>query len=310
MVTTQFAELLQRLVAGERPTAVQLTLLSDLAPAERAALEGVWQSIPVGTRASLLERTTELAEDNVELDFAALALVGLRDPAPEVRRLAAEALWESNDRRVARALADVLAHDQDSGVKAAAATTLGGFVRLYALGQLDPATGAHVVEVLRAAAEAPGEPVNVRARALASLGAWPAGWVGTLIRDAAFADDRELRLAALAAMAGSEDEAWLEEVLPHLESDDPEFRYWAAYACGRIGVEDAVPEVAALLDDPDVEVARAAVGALAEIGGDLVVERLQEFLPRAPEPLRPIVEDALETVRAETSFRIRGVPLG
>jgi len=307
VTSAEFATLLGRLAAGERPTAVQLTLLSDLGPADRDRLAEVWTSIPAESRVSLLERTIELAEDNVELDFAALALVAIADPDVRVRRLAAEALWESRDRRVARALVEAFEREPDPSVRAAIATTLGTFVQLHVFEEIDDETGELVVASLRAAAESVTEPADVRGRALASLGAWPEPWVDALIWDAASADDRELRLAALAAMANSEDERWLEEVVPHLASDDPEFRYWAAYACGRIGSESAIPDLAALLDDPDVEVARAAVGALGDIGGSAAIEQLSEFLPRAPEALRPIVEEALEAARAEGSSFFTGL---
>ncbi len=307
MTSSEFTALLGRLAAGERPTAVQLTLLSDLGPAAREQLAAVWNSIPADSRSSLMERTIELAEDNAELDFSSLALVAMGDPDPRVRRLAAEALWESRDRRVARALLEAFAREPEPSVRAAIATTLGTFVQLHTFQLLDRETGDLVVAGLRAVAESASEPTDVRARAIASLGAWPEPWVDSLIWDAASADDRELRLAALAAMANSEDERWLDEVLPHLASDDPEFRYWAAYACGRIGSEAAVAELTPLLDDPDFEVARAAAGALGDIGGSEAAEQLAAFLDRAPEALRPIVEEALELARSNGDSFLAGL---
>lgn len=307
MGSKEFAELLLRLGAGERPTSVQLTLLSDLGGAEQAEVARVWGSIPVHSRVSLLQRITELAEDNVELEFSAVAIIALRDEDPRVRKLAAEALWECHDRRAAHALLDTLADERDPSVRAAIATTLGTFVQLHALEQLHRETGERVVAALRAIAESPSETVDVRGRAIASLGALPVPWVDSLIRDASLADDRELQLAAIAAMANSEDEKWLEDVLSYLESDDPEFRYWGAYACGRIGSEEALPSVAPLLDDPDLEVARAAVGALADIGGAEAARELSDFLPRAPEALKPIVEEALELALADEQSFLAGL---
>jgi HEAT repeat protein len=293
-VSDSLTALLEGLSAGERPRAVELALLSGL---DRPAVERVreaWPAFPEATRDDLLQRATELAEDNVDLDFAAVARVALDDPSPAVRRRAIATLWEARDRATAGALVRLLSGDTDESVRAAAASALGPFVLLRELGQCDAESGDAAVEALRARAGDPAESVDVRARAVESLGPRTLEWVDTLIADAYYDDDPRLRLAGVRAMGASAQERWLEYLEEQAQSDDPEVRYEAAAAVGAIGSEDGVAIVADLLEDEDAEVVAAALGALGEIGGDEAIEHLEGFLEDGHDDLRELARAALE----------------
>jgi len=298
MVPRALLDVLDRLERGERPRASDVAALSELRGEELAVVRERWPRIPRDVRASVLEWATELAEDNVELDFRELALIAARDESAPVRRLAAEALWEANDRFVTRSLLRLLREDEDATVRAAAATSLMQYVLLAEFEQADPALGAEVIAALGQAVRSATEPPAVRARALESLGPCSQPWVDQLIRDAYFDADRELRIAALVAMGNSADEKWLEYLVSELSSEDPELRFHAAIACGRIGSAEAVPDLVPLLDDEDLEVVRGTIDALAEIGGEEALEHLRAFRERVPEPLAELLEEAIESAAA------------
>lgn len=286
--------LIAQLVLGEHIAAASFTALSDLSREDAAELLAVWPRIPLEIRLSVLVRAAELAEDNVDLDFTQLSLVGLNDESAEVRQQAAESLYESPQRAVARRLLQVLREDADPDVRAAAALSLRQFVLMREFEKFDPALGDDVVAGLREAYEEPGAPPELRAAALESFGGRSLPWVADAIGESYNDDDRALRLAAVRAMGDSADDRWLEYLFEQLHSDDPEFRYAAVLSCGLIASEDAVEPLAPLLEDEDSEVVLAAISALGEVGGDDALAVLRDYAEQAPHELAPIVADAIQ----------------
>ena len=289
-----FLSVIESLAHGEQPAFSQLTALSDLSRAEAAEFAARWPAVRLKDRLSLVARLAELADDNVDLDFAPVMKVVLDDVEPAARTLAASSLWEATDRGSARKLLSLLMNDSDDGVRAAAAGSLRQFVLLREFDSFEPDLGDEVVDTLRQVAEDRGSDCAVRAAALEALGPRSLPWVDPLIMECYYDDDRELKIAALRAMGGSAQDHWLEYLVGELQSDDPEFRYEAATACGLIASEDAVEPVAERLDDDDAEVAIAAVMALGEIGGPIAAEHLRSFRARAPEALEEVIAEALE----------------
>lgn len=297
------AEILQTVGAGTQMADDDIRALSDLDRAGAELLRRGWPDLPQPSRVALLARLHRLAQDHLELDFAQVARIGLDDSAPEVRRLAIAALWEDTGRPTAERLAELLTHDADEAVRAAAAAALRPFVLLREFEEFDQTLGDALVDALRRAAVDAGEAIDVRASAVEALGARSLPWVDTVITDAYYDDDPRLRLAAVHAMGESAREQWIEYLEDQLVSDDPQFRFEAAAACGIIGSEEAAEALAPLLDDEDADVARAVVQALGEIGGEDAIRYLQVFARRAPTPLDALVTAALETARFVTSER-------
>ncbi|MGE0569506.1 MAG: HEAT repeat domain-containing protein [Dehalococcoidia bacterium] len=295
--TSDLEALLARLAAGERPGSVQLTLLSDLGRPEVAFLRERWPALPVEARRSALERSLELAEDNVDLDFAGLVRVAVADDDSEVRRMAVLAGWENRSPALAEQYSELLRSDPAEAVRAAAAETLAGFVLDREVGRFDAAAGDALVERLKEAWEDPEESVDVRARALESLGPRSLPWVDTAISDAYYGDDPRMRLAAVRAMGASANERWLEFLEETATSEDPELRFQTANAIGLIGSEAGIEQVKDLLADEDIEVVIAAVGALGAIGGDEAIEVLQRLDEGEEGPIADAIEEAIEDAR-------------
>jgi HEAT repeat protein len=290
--------ILDALAAGEQPSAVDLASFSGIEGEDLAALRARWPAIDAALREQVLARAAELAEDSVDLDFSALARVGLDDPEPSVRRTAVEALWESEDRSIGLRLAQLLRADPDESVRGAAASGLEPFVLSAEFGRLNAADADTIVTGLREAASDSRESVGVRARAVESLGPRSLPWVDTLITDAYYDGDRRTRMAAVRAMGASAHERWLEYLEDQARSDDPEMRYEAANSIGEIASEDGVPILEELLSDEDAEVARAAISALAEIGGEQALDLLSAVAADEENPLREFALDAIATAES------------
>ena len=295
--SSELARLLDTLERGEAIPDAALPALSDLGREGALLVREYWARIPLTVRHRVLAQAAAMALSDIVLDFRSLAIAALDDPEPAVRRLAIGALWESEDRQAATGLVRALRADADESVRSAAATGLRRFVLLHELGTLDSRLGDDIVAGLRAAAESSAEPVGVRARAVEALGCRSLPWVESLRRDCYYADEAELRRAAVVAMGESADEQWLDYLYEQVQSDDPAFRTAAIAACAVIGSEASVDEVAAFLDDEDQAVAVEAIRALGEIGGDTAAQYLATFEEQVPDDLRGRVRDALEAAR-------------
>lgn len=304
-VSPALAGLLESLVAGIEATPEQIPALSDLERAAALEVSRVWPDIDPEIRASLLSQAIELSIDDVTVDFTALGQVGLADPDPEVRRLAVEALWESEDSLVGERILGMLRTEPDMNVRIALAASLRPFVLLREFDQIDPRHGEVMIAELTAIARSQTEPPELRAVAIESLGARSLPDIARLIEAAYDDDDSRIQIAAIRAMGTSADERWVEYLTERMRSADPDFREEAAIAAGSISSEDAVEGLVELLDDEVPEVVLAAIGALGDIGGEEALRLLEEMSRDAPEEFAEAIAASLEVIR-ELSFTSGG----
>jgi HEAT repeat protein len=249
-------------------------------------------------RRQVVDRLADLAEDNVELNFDEVFLSGLEDSDADLRLICVHALWEHEGRGFIAVLVELMRSDADTRVKAEAALSLGRYVIKAEFDELRPVDASVIGEALRDVIANTAEAVEVRARALESLGARSLPWVTPIIQAAYDGPDRRLRLSAVHAMGRSCDTYWLSTLIEELSSDDAEMRFEAAGACGSLAEEESVPRLLPLLDDEDFEVQEAAVKALGEIGGREAKEALEECLQRSD----PRIQEACVAALAELAF--------
>jgi HEAT repeat protein len=281
---------------SSRVAAQRLVGLSALSAPQTALLQDEWPAFADARRKTLVHDLVELAEDNVELNFDSVFMIALTDPAADVRREAIQGLWEHDSPDLIAPLVALLEHDADPGVRADAALALGRFVIQAELDTLSTGDAGRVQQALRRTFHDPTEPVEVRARALESIGARSEEWVSALIDEAFDSNDRRLRISAVHAMGRSADAAWLSSVLAQLESDDAEMRFEAATAAGSIAEQEATPYLLPLLNDEDSEVRMATIMALSEIGGEEAKDALRELLSTSSAGSAQAIRDALAEI--------------
>ncbi len=305
-----FEAYVQELADPARPLAVaKLVRLSMLGPEERSLFMDAWLQMELKRRQRLIRELTDLAEDNVELNFDTVYFMAFADRDPEIRRNAIKGLWEYEGRDLIDSLLGLLESDPDAGVRSEAALALGRFVLQAEFETLRPADADRVDRALLRAVNDPGEVLEVRRRALEALGARSQPWARDLIQQAFDGSNHLLRLSAVHAMGRSCDASWLPALFDQLESEEPELRYEAAGACGSIADEAATPYLLPLLDDDDSEVQEAAIGALGQIGGAQAKEALRGLLARGGERVREAVLAALEEAdfaEDPLAFKVRG----
>jgi hypothetical protein len=146
------------------------------------------------------------------------------------------------------------------------------------------------------------EPVEVRRRALESVGPFLTDEVRDWINWGYKSGDPFLRQSALNAMGRSCDESWLPLVLIEMDGDDPAIRFEAATAAGELGGVEALPRLSELVDDTDSEVAMAAMRAIGAIGGPQAKKILGALSTDGEaDQLKEAASDALETIEGEDS---------
>ena len=273
-----------------------LVQLSGLSRAGVAEVITAFAGSPVERRRELIDRMTELAEDNIELDFTAVFRASLRDGDAEVRAKAAHALWDSEDRTIVRPLIDLLLKDRSSDVREAAATALARFAELAGEGKLVRRDAQRISDALLSVVERTDEGIEIRRRSIEALASFDSERVRSIIEDAYSHPDARLRQSAIFAMGRSSDARWLPTVIKEMRNPDAAVRYEAAIACGYLGEDDTLPYLISLLNDEDTQVQLAAVRSLGVIGGDLARRALSQAMKRGDDAIEEAAEEALASI--------------
>ncbi|MBC8077833.1 MAG: HEAT repeat domain-containing protein, partial [Chloroflexales bacterium] len=148
----------------------KLKALSNIVPGDRAALLKAWLKIEPTRRREISAALMTLSEDDVEFNFHELLLMALDDPDDDVRVSALGGLWELNSTTLLARMAAMLRNDPSGEVRAAAALGLGRFMYFATLDELSDSAAQTARDALYAAAVDEGAPLEVRRRAVESLG--------------------------------------------------------------------------------------------------------------------------------------------
>ena len=270
-----------------------LRALSDLGGQPLADFRAGWPKLPPEKRLATLQALGELAEDLFELNINAVSRVALHDPDAQVRAAAIRNLWEDQGDDLIAPFLQFLTNDSSEAVRAAAATALGSYVYLGEIEEL-PEDQTQAIEKALLAAYYGHDTLEVRRRALESLGFLPRPEAIAAIDQAYENGDDLLRASALFAMGRSLDpERWGEYIIAELTHSNTQVRFEAVRATGELQLEDAAVTLGQLLHDPDAAVQEMTVWALGEIGGDEARRFLQDRLETADDELIELIEDAL-----------------
>ncbi len=270
-----------------------LVELSGLDTQQVALFEQTWSTIETEQRGQIASHLIRLAGKNVELNFNSIFKSLLRDPSAEIRRQAIEGLWEYEGPSLVPVLISLLEEDDSVNVQARAAEALGRFAMLAACGKLGEDDAARIGQALLSTINEESRPVDVRCFALEAAAPLPLPGVSRAIKDNYHSSDDRLALSSIRAMGTNCDPSWLPILLNELENRDAERRRAAAAALGELEEELAVPQLAELLYDPDIDVQMASIEALGEIGGAEAKEYLELCLQDTDETISDAAEQAL-----------------
>lgn len=270
--------------------------LSDLDREDLEIFLETWPRLPLWRRQALMEDLEELGLADNLLSFKHIAKNVIADEDPQVRRLAAQILWEYEDRNLVPLFLQLLIDDPEDEVRAAAATGLGQFVYLGEIDQLREEQQHEIEDRLLEAIH--GErSVLVLRRALESVSFSSREEVPELIGRAFSDPDQEMKASALIAMGRSMDTRWEKEILSMLNDKLPLLREEAARAVGEIEINEAVPTLIELTRDSEENVRSAAIWSLSEIGGESARHTLERLFQEAEDDQEAdFLESALDNI--------------
>ena len=261
-----------------------LTLFSDIGPLELKTLLDVWPRVDLKRKLSLLEGLAALVEKDTLVNFDDFARALLNDPEAVVRVQILRLLGECEDTRLTPTYLNMLKHDANADVRAQTASTLGYFV---ALGELDEIEDGAYSQVQAALLESARDDVatRVRRQALESLGYASKPEVVALIESAIKHKDSEWQGSALIAMGRSADERWEDELLRALIDENDTIRGAAVQAAGTLPLKSARTVLLRILaeGEEDDEIIAAAIWSLSQIGGEDVRTFLETLLDQTEE---------------------------
>ena len=272
---------------------IDLAALSNLSRAQLAQFQAVWQDIPAERRQELAAALLELSEERFDLTFNDIFKWLLQDQDPRVRSLAVEGLWEDDDVRQITPLISLLRSDASAEVRAAAALSLGRFVLLGELEEIDRQAATRVEDALRQAYHHDEYDLTVQRRLLESLAYSGQEDVEETILEAYQSGDPAMQISAVFAMGRNASKRWRPIVLAELSSSDDAIRFEAVRASGELDLKAAVPALIALLGESDIDLRDSAIWALGQIGGQQARRALRACSKSDDEELR---EAALESL--------------
>lgn len=271
--------------------------LANLDEARIGYVKPVWGDVPSDRRVEIVRQMIDLSEVNVDLDYRLMGYLGLDDDDPAVREAAIELLWEDQSLALMNKLMEMAQWDEAVPVRAAAAGALGRFILSGELGDLPETETIEAQEVVASLYNDNQEDVEVRRRALEAIANCGHEMVEDAINEAYHSADERMRASAVYAMGCTCDERWNDIVIREIGSPDPAMRYEAARASGQLELREAIPHLARLVHETDVEIKQAAIWSLGEIGGRQAVRVLSSLAEEAEQAkdddLLELIEEAI-----------------
>jgi HEAT repeat protein len=298
-----FEQALQALQQGSEPEddAVLVYGLSDLTDEQIESLMPVWRGLDADYRHLILQMLTDEIQSNYELSYDQLALQGLADSDERIRRTSIELLITSEDPNHIRLLLHHAAQDGAILVRMDALRGIAAFCRDGAYESLSQ-TQVRQIQALAQARVGAEVESEERGAALELLAAIDAASV-QLIRDAYHSGDSGMKASALVAMGYTADaDEWREIVLHELEEGNPYAVREAIRASGALELTEAVPVLARLLNDEEIDARETIVWSLGEIGGKESMRILNALAEAAEEDEDDDLLDKIEDALANASL--------
>jgi len=290
-----FADILDLLFTSESVPIQHLYRLSDMADEHSDEFIRYWLEASDIRRQEIAQHLADLSEDNFVVDFTPIFSSMLMDSHAPVRVAALDGLWDCEDENLVDPIISIMMDDPFVEVKVAAARSLAHFLIMAEWGKVPGKKVTIIFEALKSLYEDPDIALPIKGAALEAMGPLSHPKVSEYIEESFEGSSPELQRSALFAMGTSADPKWIPLLLDEMESPYAEIRAEAARAAGAIGTSESISRLSELVYDEDEDVARAAISALSQIGGEQANRVLEGLLAdRTSSHLHDAVEEGLE----------------
>ena len=306
----RFESVLQELESGKESGLIAgiIEALSSLSTEQLERLRPIWNKLDSSYRLLLMQMLIDASQSDSLLLYDELGILNLDAPEPEIRKAAIEMIAVDATVPLVRKILAMAQNDESVEVRIEAINSLGRFVLLGEYEEIPHGLAQRVQEALLAIHKNQENNLNLRRFALEAVANATREDVAPLI-EAAYANNNPLmKISAVAAMGNSCDNRWETILLQELHNEDAQTRREAVRAAGLVQIEKAVPRIAAILDEDDLENDERdwIVWSLGEIGGDRASRVLNALLKKAQndedEDLELLIDDALSNAQLAGDF--------
>tara|TARA_Y100001934_G_scaffold283028_1_gene400023 strand:+ start:6707 stop:7858 length:1152 start_codon:yes stop_codon:yes gene_type:complete len=276
-----------------------LSELSRLTVPEAEEFGQLWLEWKWSRVLEILERMTELCEEQSDVEFEVIYKQGLQHPSSDVRVAALKGLEESDDRTLVRPLTEMMKSDPVVEVRAATSIPLTYLAALADIGKLTSRYKKILFDSIYSVLQDESEVMLVRLKALEAVSVFADPRLFPYIEAAIASGDSVAKQSAIFAMGRTSDPYWIDKLISNLDHDLVSIRYEAVMALGELADERHLKALETPMDDTDLTVQLAAISATERVGGDIAKKMLEMKLVSSEPRVVDIARQALKAMKDE-----------
>ncbi|HPB40253.1 MAG TPA: HEAT repeat domain-containing protein [Flexilinea sp.] len=273
----QFSDILSELRENNRElTYKEIQSFSDLSEENLAQFRQTWNLLSNKRKEMFFELLLVEFMSNTLMDFSEIALIGLNDEDPIIRRGSLKLLMDNRKSYFLDRLISISKQDPDTEVRLDAISTLGYFLMDTDTAERGKNKAEKVLKTLESLMESPDKMTRLRVMEALAYVDHPS--IIPLVY-ASLTSDIDTEIASgLRAVQNSLNRRWAANVIENLDHPNPDVQYEAIKAVGELQLKRARNRILSLLarfDQLDDDILDATILTASQLGGNQVKEMIE-----------------------------------
>ena len=273
----KFSDILSELRENNRElTYKEIQSFSDLSEENLAQFRQTWNLLSNKRKEMFFELLLVEFMSNTLMDFSEIALIGLNDEDPIIRRGSLKLLMDNRKSYFLDRLISISKQDPDTEVRLDAISTLGYFLMDTDTAERGKNKAEKVLKALESLMESPDKMTRLRVMEALAYVDHPS--IIPLVY-ASLTSDIDAEIASgLRAVQNSLNRRWAANVIENLDHPNPDVQYEAIKAVGELQLKRARNRILSLLarfDQLDDDILDATILTASQLGGNQVKEMIE-----------------------------------
>ncbi|HPG19526.1 MAG TPA: HEAT repeat domain-containing protein [Flexilinea sp.] len=273
----KFSDILSELRENNRElTYKEIQSFSDLSEENLAQFRQTWNLLSNKRKEMFFELLLVEFMSNTLMDFSEIALIGLNDEDPIIRRGSLKLLMDNRKSYFLDRLISISKQDPDTEVRLDAISTLGYFLMDTDTAERGKNKAEKVLKTLESLMESPDKMTRLRVMEALAYVDHPS--IIPLVY-ASLTSDIDAEIASgLRAVQNSLNRRWAANVIENLDHPNPDVQYEAIKAVGELQLKRARNRILSLLarfDQLDDDILDATILTASQLGGNQVKEMIE-----------------------------------
>lgn len=273
----KFSDILSELRENNRElTYKEIQSFSDLSEENLAQFRQTWNLLSNKRKEMFFELLLVEFMSNTLMDFSEIALIGLNDEDPIIRRGSLKLLMDNRKSYFLDRLISISKQDPDTEVRLDAISTLGYFLMDTDTAERGKNKAEKVLKALESLMESPDKMTRLRVMEALAYVDHPS--IIPLVY-ASLTSDIDTEIASgLRAVQNSLNRRWAANVIENLDHPNPDVQYEAIKAVGELQLKRARNRILSLLarfDQLDDDILDATILTASQLGGNQVKEMIE-----------------------------------